>query len=249
MLCWANQTWTGVRHGLDKRVLIEQTYPGEDDDRAHFACVLRAFRDPRYLRVQGKPVFVVYRPAEMPDPSAWAARWRCRAEQAGLDGLYLIAVAGSPFWDASDHGFDAFVHMGAFMRRRPWTPWSRPVEKLRNKWADWRRHPSIFHYSDLISHFDPDEAADHAIPCVVPNWDNTPCSGARGVVLAGSTPAAFGEMLDKALQRCRQRNAADHLLFVKSWNEWAEGNHLEPGVAQGHAHLCELKRRLQTDAV
>jgi lipopolysaccharide biosynthesis protein len=76
MLCWANQTWSGAWHGLDNEVLIEQVYPGEEDERAHFDCLLRAFKDPRYLRVEDKPVFMVYQPEDLPDSRAFTERWR-----------------------------------------------------------------------------------------------------------------------------------------------------------------------------
>ena len=90
-LGWANQTWTGIWHGAADRVLIEQTYPGPEDDQAHFDAIVAAFRDQRYLRVDGRPVFYVFRPEELPDAAQFVDRWQQMARQAGLDGLYLVA--------------------------------------------------------------------------------------------------------------------------------------------------------------
>src|SRR5205823_1513704 len=90
-LGWANQTWTGTWHGADDRILIEQTYPGPDDDRRHFDHVVEAFRDPRYVRIDGRPLFYVFRPEQLPDPAAFVDTWQRMASEAGLDGLYLVA--------------------------------------------------------------------------------------------------------------------------------------------------------------
>ena len=112
-LGWANQTWSGIWHGAGERILIEQTYPGADDDRRHFDHVLPAFRDARYFRVNGKPLFYVFRPEQLPDPAAFVERWQAMAVEAGLEGLYLVAEisdllgAGPTYVDAERHGFDA----------------------------------------------------------------------------------------------------------------------------------------------
>ena len=246
MLCWANQTWSGVWHGLDDRILMEQVYPGLADERAHFECVLRAFKDPRYLRVEDKPVFMVYQPEDLPDSRSFSERWRQWAKDAGLPGLYLIAEHGNPFWDAAGAGFDAFTNKTPFKRRREWTPWDQPVQKIRNRYLDFLGRPSIFDYRSMIEFFVPSSASPLAIPVVLPNWDNTPRSGVRGVVLEGGTPEAFGDMLDKAFERCAGRNSPDRFLFVKSWNEWAEGNHLEPNRRYGTGYLQQLHSKLSS---
>ena len=244
MLCWANQTWSGIWHGLESQVLVEQTYPGPDDHRRHFESLLPAFLDPRYLKVDGAPVFMVYRPLELPDSRATLDLWRAMAREAGLPGMYFLAQFWDPQWDAQAHGFDAFMNMRSIARRRQWAPWSQPVEKFRGKLLDIRRRPTVLRYADMLDYFVPDTASDRAIPCVLPNWDNTPRSGWKGLVLEGSTPALFGCQVDRALVRCAARKAPDNLLFVKSWNEWAEGNCLEPSRAFGHGYLEALRDRL-----
>ncbi len=244
MLCWANQTWSGIWHGLDKRVLVEQTYPGTADHEQHFHTLLPAFQDPRYLRVQGKPVFMIYRPRELPDAMAVTSLWRQLAVAAGLPGLYLLGESADPHWNAAGHGLDAFVNMRALQRRREWVSWQHPMAKVGGKLLDLLGRPSVKQYSALHDYFVPDSAADEAIPCVLPGWDNTPRSGARGLVLEGATPQAFAQQLRRALDRCDKRQAPDKLLFVKSWNEWAEGNHLEPGRRYGRQHLEVLRHAL-----
>ena len=89
-LAWANGTWTGIWHGAPDRILIEQTYPGESDERAHFEVVAEAFEDPRYLRVDGRPVFYIYDPSALPDPQNFLDRWRNWAHDRGLGGVFFI---------------------------------------------------------------------------------------------------------------------------------------------------------------
>ncbi len=246
MVCWANQTWSGVWHGLDKRILAEQTYPGPEDEKAHFEALLPAFRDPRYLQVNGKPVFMVYDPDNLPDSIAFTNHWRQLANEAGLPGLYLLAEYRDPFWNPKSRGFDAFVLKPSFLRRRTWTSWRQPAKKIYNKYLDLLGRPSVFDYEFMQSHLLPELASPLAIPCVLPNWDNTPRSGARGVVLEGSTPQKFALAIDRALALWRKRDREDNFIFVKSWNEWAEGNHLEPSRRWGRAYLEVLATKLRS---
>ena len=116
-LAWANQTWTGTWHGAADRVLKQQTYPGPEDDAAHFETLLPAFRDDRYLRIHDKPLFYVFRPEELPDAAAFVDRWQAMARNAGLDGIYLVAEVsdllgrGGRYTRADADGFDASVYM------------------------------------------------------------------------------------------------------------------------------------------
>ena len=241
-LAWANQTWTGIWHAAADRVLKEQTYPGPADDRAHFDAILPAFRDERYVRVGGRPLFYVFRPEELPGPAAFVDRWQGMARDAGLEGLYLVAEAsdllgaGARYTDAAADGFDASVYM-----RLP----ARVTRASRLRMRAMRKAlggPEIWPYSDcVVDDFprDPDVQ-----PCIYPNWDNTPRAGRRGLVLQGSTPELFRRNVEAAVALLGDRPAEERLLWVKSWNEWAEGNHLEPDLRQGHGWLKALRAGL-----
>ncbi len=243
-LCWANQSWSGVWHGAPDRILIEQTYP-PDDDAAHFAAVLPALSDPRYYKVAGRPLFGVFRPQELPDPKGFTARWRELASSAGLDGLYLVAVSESRDWGAQyethvEDGFDAAVHV-AFPFDR--TVRARLRDKLRTR--DERFGPGRYHYvHDLPAN--PRELRGVVHPCVYPNWDNTPRSGRRGSVVVDASPARFERHVRQAVQRAKLNPPGQQLVFVKSWNEWAEGNHLEPDLTVGRGWLEALRRGTQS---
>ena len=248
-LCWANETWTGIWHGAADRILVEQTYPGDEDHQRHFDYLLPAFEDPRYIRVDGRPLFMVYRPLNIPDPKRFTDLWRELAEKAGLPGLYLICEHRDSDWDPHEYGFDAVMLSRLPPRRaamKKWATWANPIRKLRYWWADVRGLPTIHQYRHVLDHMITDPVPGiESYPYVVPNWDNTPRSGSNGMVLQGSTPELFRRHLRRALERVRPNTPDKRIVFIKSWNEWAEGNHLEPDLKYGHAYLQVIKEELE----
>ncbi len=256
-LCWANQSWTGIWHGAPGRTLIEQTYPGRDDHLAHFAALLPAFRDRRYVRVDDKPVFIVYRPMEIPDIAAAMATWRDAAKRAGLAGLYLIGFESDEHngWPPESCGFDGLVR-SRLPKRKTWPTWDDPAEKIAHKARQLRARlagqtpstvygPTVYDYRDVRDVIVGDRTPGlETYPCIVPNWDNTPRSGINGLVLHGSTPALFREQVRKAVAITADLPPERQFIFVKSWNEWAEGNHLEPDLQYGHQYLEVLRDEL-----
>jgi lipopolysaccharide biosynthesis protein len=243
-LCWANHSWSGVWHGAPDQILIEQRYPGEDDHRAHFEVVLPAFRDPRYIRVEDKPIFLVYQPHEIPEVESFIALWKVLARSAGLPGIHFVGVTFDLDWRAEDHGFEARVpHLLPSVRN--WYPWGNPWRKLTSAVRRRLGVPNVYRYESVLPSLLPPGMMDSATyPCVIPNWDNTPRSGASGRVLHGSTPALFGRHLRAALDLVADVPFHRRFVFVKSWNEWAEGNYLEPDLRYGHAYLDEVAKAI-----
>ena len=237
-VCWANESWTGIWHGTPGRMLIEQTYPGEADHKAHFDRLRPAFTDPRYIRVEGKPLFAVYKPHEVADTTATLALWRRMAEQAGLGGLYIVGyettVAG-PALIAM--GYDAVIKP-PLIRQRSWTSKRQPKRWLLEKIRVRRGLPTIEEFAEWAErNMSAAVAGYDSYPCVVHAWDNTPRSGARGVVFRNPEPAVFARLLRAALGTVADKPDDKQIVFLKSWNEWAEGNHLEPDLRYGHAYL------------
>ncbi len=264
-LGWANQTWTGIWHGAASRILIEQTYPGQRDHESHFYCLLDAFHDPRYIRVRNKPLFLLYRPMELPKPREFIECWQALAVKNGLPGIHFVAHSmSSSRYDHRANGFDAGVIAGVF-RVSNVNSWQRALKwakaragksaleqslvrpkafaralflKAMKHAARFRKGPQVLDYSEAMLHFLDDVPAEHDFyPCIVPNWDNSPRSARNAVVLDGSTPALFRAHLREALDRVAARHFEDRIVFVKSWNEWAEGNYLEPDQRFGHQYL------------
>ncbi|MGB0109400.1 MAG: glycoside hydrolase family 99-like domain-containing protein [Terriglobales bacterium] len=273
-LCWANQTWTGTWYGSPDRILVEQTYPGREDWRRHFLALRSAFQDERYLRINGRPIFVIFRPTELPNVSSFIQEWQELAVQAGLPGLHFVAhLLHVETWDYRSRGFDSCVavshvkylsgsardllfgakangsngnstHVGIGANG------DASKGELR-EWL-WRRVRSsfgLFSNVRLYRHalpylLDARSNQPDVYPCAIPNWDNTPRSGARGIVLHESIPDLFRIHLRDALSFVQARPMNQRLVFIKSWNEWAEGNYLEPDQKFGGDYLKVVREEV-----
>ena len=257
-LAWANQSWTGIWYGNPKSVLVKQEYPGPEDEEAHFAWALPAFRDPRYMRVEGKPLFAVFAPHDLPSTNSFISHWRRLAAQRGLPGLYFVAITNS-YAPGADlyrnpilEPFDAVTPLvpqeflegaGRLAARDP-----RRVLRERHlgarfeRWTKPYRRPARFAYEKVVVHAletMPDDP--RFLPCVLPNWDNTPRSGPRGVVFENASPQLFERYLAKAVAKVVGRPAEQKIVFLKAWNEWAEGNYVEPDAQYGHGYLDAIR--------
>ncbi len=241
-LAWANHDWAAFWVGEPNRILIEQTYPGRHDYERHFYELLPAFGDPRYVRVDGKPLFFVFRPGSLPDAAAFAEQWRELAAKSGLPGLYLVGECKGA-WRAADTGFDAEVYPSLY------ETWRKPVLPGRIGYhVDLllRRGPRRYPYAKLAAR--PRERSRLPypdLPLVVSNWDNTPRLGRRGLVLTGATPTLFESSMRRAVEAVQDLPEQQRIVFVKSWNEWAEGNYLEPDCRTGHAYLRAIQSAVQ----
>ena len=238
-LAWANQSWSGIWHGAPDQVLIEQTYPGPNDDAGHFAVLRRAFEDPRYVTVAGRPLLFIYQPGGLPEPARFVEQWQKMAHDAGLGGLYLVASLGDSDYRAHvEDGFDAAVHYTYPFRR---TRGTLVRERLMARGIG--RGPRRFQYPGTLA--DPPAALGGRIfPSVYPNWDNTPRAGRGGVVAVGATPERFATQVRRGIQRAGAGPPDEQVLVIKSWNEWAEGNYLEPDAEFGRGRLEALAREL-----
>ncbi|AJW64734.1 hypothetical protein VO54_03303 [Elizabethkingia miricola] len=244
-LAWANESWSGIWHGNPKTMLMEQVYPGEEDYKEHFNYLLQAFRDERYFKVDGKPLFVVYQPLQIPDLELFVKTFRGLAEENGLKGLHLVATNVDTDWDAEKYGFDALtpaVHTKSnylksanrlvdAYRRVKTSRLSKYYKKILKK------PPRIYNYSDAIQEFTEEHGNNIYYPTVIPNWDNTPRSGVNGFVLHNSTPELFKKAMLNAKKLVEKYDEENQIIFIKSWNEWAEGNHLEPDLKFGYQYL------------
>lgn len=245
-LCWANETWSGVWHGTPKRTLIEQTYPGKDDYEQHFFELLKAFTDRRYVTVNGKPLFLIYKPWDIPDIREAVDLWREMAERAGLKGLHIVGMQAPPDYGGCFDAFDAFVVCRLPLRKR-WVKRDKNYGKwlingVMTKISEKNGKPTVYSYDkDLPELYSDDRLTEKIYPCIIPNWDNTPRCQAEGFVLHGSTPELFRKQVRKALHMINSYTYERSLIFVKSWNEWAEGNHLEPDLKFGRGYLEVLR--------
>ena len=235
-VAWANHPWKGVWFGAGERTLIEQTYPGPKDHEEHFQYLLHAFTDDRYLTVDGKPILAIHRPRDIPEVKRFTDLWRELAHEAGLKGLHLVGEGLRP-GRCEEFGFDASTY--SYHRRVEWAlPQNGLARRMVNLYRQIRRKPAVYSYRQAIPYFLRDgNIDDDDYPSIVPNWDNTPRFGWRGVVLHDATPELFRVHVKQVLQGVAHKDLDRRIVFIKSWNEWAEGNYLEPDLRYGRAHL------------
>jgi hypothetical protein len=217
-LCWANENWTRRWDGRDGEVLVAQHY-GLEDDRRHIQWLAAALRDERYIRVDGKPLLLVYRVGRLPSPLRTAMVWREEARRLGLGDLFLACVESFPDErvDPTRIGFDAAVEF-----QPDWSNLGEPAllgpEGLR-----------VFDYEAVVRRMGERAPASYRrFPCVTPGFDNTPRVGERGIAIRGSSPDRYGRWLGQALAGLPAGPVDQRLVFVNAWNEWAEGAYLEP---------------------
>jgi lipopolysaccharide biosynthesis protein len=260
-LCWANENWTRRWDGEENDVLLEQKY-GAEDDLTHIRSLIPALFDCRYIRVLGKPMLLVYRVELLPDPQRTTEIWRREAERAGLGGLFLVRVeSGLQSGDPVKLGFDA---ASQFQPHSSMSPYKSRI--FRSRW--WRRHKFgmgenafrdnlVLRYEDLVRDGLRQPVSEYLqIPCVSPGWDNTPRRKTGATVFIESTPELYGKWLSKVVDKQRKIAAQasatgispESLVFINAWNEWAEGNHLEPCRRWGRAYLEATRKALGVGA-
>lgn len=245
-LAWANEPWTRRWDGRPQAVLMDQVYGGEEDDLRHFEWLLPAFKDPRAVRIDGKPVFLIYRADLMPEARRTTALWRELAVRHGLPGLHLLSVETSGTFgvDPRSWGFDAAVEFqphwqrcGGYSKRPGRSVFSKIIRRLNKITSHLRYGMRVLDYQKLWPHLLPEEAGYPRYPGIFPRWDNTPRMGSEGLAVINSTPQSYGEWLARTVAWVQSRPPEQRLVFINAWNEWAEGNYLEPDLEYGHAYL------------
>ena len=245
-LAWANHDWFD-KSGRGWKLLVKQTYPGPIDEESHFRAIEPAFHDARYIRIDGKPMFFIFRPDLIPEPKRFADHWRKLAERSGLPGLFLIGRSPRSNLDMEAHGLDALQpgeRLPLASRLQIQGERTRPdfLFSVANRWVSQRlgvvEVQSYRRWCRYVPHL---TDQGYSFPVVYSNWDSTPRWGRYGSVMFGETPEAFSDQLAQAFQLVAARTAEHRLIFVKSWNEWAEGNYLEPDRHGGRGLLNALR--------
>ena len=266
-LGWANHSWTSKTWTLGKQrkdtMLMEQTYPGIEDYTNHFYSYLKAFKDQRYITVDGKPLFVVYEPLAIPDIMEFINCWQSLAVKNGLKGFHFVDynvkdttstynilklksnIAGKLYTDLLNRGFDGVNSRG--MTRAEFLA-DGFVKYYFNKFV--RKKFGIdtlmkIDYQDINKHmFVEEDKWENVYPTIVPNWDRTPRNKKTVIIWYNTTPENFRVQLKDALAIVQGKKDEHKLIFLQSWNEWGEGNYIEPDCKYGHGYLNVLKDEL-----
>ena len=267
-LAWANHDWTTKtwKNNGKPAMIAKQLYSGEGDYRQHFYTVLPAFKDHRYITVDGKPLFAIFDPYSFKDIRNFIEVWRNLAKENGLKGIHFIAICNNTstmkrladgsikrvlpntkssaevYKEMLSLGFDGLNSFGksrgemlALGRIR------RTVRFLLQKNISWFP-PLKYDYAKVTKHFfAPEDRWDNVYPTIMPQWDRTPRAGKHEGIYINSTPENFKKHIEEALEVINDKPNEHKILFLRSWNEWGEGNYVEPDLKYGHKFLEAIK--------
>ena len=221
-LGWANHSWyakTWDKTGSDK-LLMEQTYPGIEDAKEHYQFLLKAFKDPRYVKVNGAPFLYIFEPLSVPKSYIeWFHRW---AKEAGFPDLYLV----------SNSLFDKYIDKAKrFLKEK--------TLGIPRKALNYEKFYSILINKDI-------DSAIEVIPEIVPQWDHSPRSGNKAeAIFYNATPELFYHHVIEALDAIKNKPEENQIIILKSWNEWAEGNYMEPDLKFKKGFIMALRKAIE----
>jgi lipopolysaccharide biosynthesis protein len=243
-LCWANETWSRRWLGEERNILQKQTYSLEDDLN-HIRWLLKAFSDPRYIRVKGRPLFLIYRPHDLPEPERTIEIFRHECLKNGISEPYLLGVdAHRPGFNYKKIGFDSTLQFSPQLGLLPSAFIDKATtSKLISNLKQGVISPQlkIYDYSLALRLMMSRKQDFPTYPCIFVAWDNTPRRGRNAIVMINSSPKIFEDGLSEIVNSIIDNPCDERLLFINAWNEWAEGNHLEPDQKYGHGYLEAVK--------
>ena len=264
-LSWANETWTKRWDARDHHILIQQTHPPTRESwKRHYDYLIKAWTDPRAIKVDGKPVFVIYRPQRIEKIDEMLAYWRELAQQDGLPGLYFIyqkqyelpnrnclksfdaLFQFQPFETINSPAFDknSIKHTLLFklVRKLP----ERYQNMLRGVREAFVKELTFHDYNAIwqkIVEVHPDQNLT-TYPGAFVDWDNTARYKKRATIFRGASPEGFGEWFAKLVDSMPRRNLPENFIFLNAWNEWSECAYLEPDERYGYQYLEAVKKVL-----
>lgn len=248
-LCWANENWTRRWDGAEQEILMQQVYD-EASDRKHLQWLAQAFADPRYIRVDDKPLFLVYRASQIPNPAKTVEVWREEAQRLGIGELFLARVESTSSEHTDPHvlGFDAAVEFQPdWMKLGRRAQSGKKYNLLRSLGLAEQgyRDNKIYDYQAVVTNMlaKPDPPYLR-FPCVTPAWDNAARRKNNATIIQSSTPELYGDWLKANAEKLLKSPEQKGLIFINAWNEWAEGNHLEPCQKWGSAYLEQTRQVL-----
>lgn len=257
---WSNKTWQKNEAFQKDTVFLEQTYGDDKDYTDHFYCVLEAFRDKRYITVDGKPLFLIFNPEGFPDLKHFVDLWQKLARENGLNGIHFVGKTASVgkfdkgvlhdylndvksrYDTVKAQGMEAINSVG--LRRAEIMSvglYRKMLERLINKINPFGKIEK-YDYAHIIKYlFSEEDKEEYVYPTILPRWDKTPRVGHRCYVYTNSTPALFEKSAKQAVEMIQHKQPEHRIIFLQAWNEWGEGNFMEPDLEFGRGYLEALK--------
>ena len=265
---WTTKTWQRGSGSLDTKTMIaKQEYPGDEDYLMHFNTLLPAFKDHRYIRVEDKPLFLIYDPYNFRDVSRLIELWQRKALENGLPGIYFVGMTNAtstvirlsdgsveraiPDVKSSASLYESILSLGfngvnSFGKPRAEMIYSgkywRLVQKTLRMFFSGMSAVRIDYPKAMKFFFAPEDSWNNVYPSIMPQWDRSPRAGNYDGVYVNATPENFEKHLRDAIKLIENKDDEHRILFLRSWNEWAEGNYVEPDQRYGHGFIDALAR-------
>ena len=260
---WTTKTWEKGTSIAKDMMIFKQEFPGEEDDIKHFYRLLDAFKDERYIKVDGKLLFSILVPRAMPEPKRFMDLWNKLAIENGLPGFHFVAIIDSMptitkenindidqavddnISEVKNLGFDA---VGTTDQKYAELKTGGKLRKIVFAIARRIAPGSIldkYSYSKIIKNFySPSDRREDVYPQLLVGWDRSPRSGRKAIIYDGATPEAFGKAVEQAIKCVENKKPEHRIVFLNSWNEWGEGAYMEPDLRYGKGKIKELSKRL-----
>lgn len=268
-LCWANHDWTNKTWKKGSSLKTDSTIMkmeySIDDDIRHFKHLLPAFRDKRYITVDGKPLFGIWAPNSIPDLRGFIQRWRGLALENGLPGLHLVGYTANAtgrsirgnrlsLWATNkaaehyqallDQGLDAVISSGLSRGQAMCQGRMKMLAYFLSKHTIFPINNRTDYKKTMENYYVEEDRWENVYPTLMPQWDRTPRAGIKTNPLTNSTPEKFEKTIDTALSLIKDKQPEHQILFLKSWNEWGEGNYVEPDLKYGHGYLDAIRNAI-----
>lgn len=249
-LCWANhdwstKTWVKGSSYINNSTIAKQLYLGESDDIDHFKYCLPAFKDERYIKIEGKPVFAIYDPMGFENVGSFMSKWRELACENGLEGIYFVGMAtgrNASYKSIIDLGFDGVCNNNRWVAESK-VVGSRLMRRLQSLFGwKWGLALMKYDYRKVVKNYNTEEnKIENCYPVITPGFDRTPRAGRRAAIYVNSTPDNFRKHVAEIYDSIADKDDEHRIIFLNAWNEWGEGNHMEPDLKWGHGYLEALK--------
>lgn len=262
---WSTKTWVAGKALQKDTMIMEMLYPGEEEHKEHFYALLPAFKDHRYMKVEGKLIFVVFKPLDIPDSKKFTELWNSLAKKEGLNGFHFIGLEYSSanpiallkgnndatmnaYQKVLDAGFDGINSRGMLHAQILATSkFSFMAKKALKKYFKWSGLMKYKYREVSKLMFTEEDRLNNIYPTIVPNWDRSPRSGKNAYIWYDNHPDYFKEQVELALDYIKDKPDEHKILFLMSWNEWGEGNYMEPDLTFGKGYIEALNKALSNE--